>query len=52
MSAIGCCPSAASDMRNLSTFFADLFRRPVEYDERLFLREKGVVSERICDLGE
>ncbi|ELT95254.1 hypothetical protein CAPTEDRAFT_227914 [Capitella teleta] len=29
----------------------DLSRRSVEYDERNFLLSKGVVSERICDLG-
>ncbi|EEC00197.1 zinc finger protein, putative [Ixodes scapularis] len=29
----------------------DLYRRPVEFDEKEFLKERGVVTETQCDLG-
>lgn len=31
--------------------YPDLFRRPVEMEERNYLMEKGLVSEKMCDLG-
>lgn len=31
--------------------YPDLYRRPVEVDEKKHLREKGVVNETQCDLG-
>lgn len=31
--------------------YPDLYRRPVEMEERNYLMEKGLVSEKMCDLG-
>lgn len=31
--------------------YPDLVRRPVEMEERNFMMERGLVSEKMCDLG-
>jgi hypothetical protein len=31
--------------------YPDLMRRPVEMEERNFIMEKGLVTEKMCDLG-
>lgn len=32
--------------------YPDLKRRPIDAEERTYLREKGLVSENLCDMGE
>ena len=38
-------------MAKMISFFSDLFRRQVDIKERVFLMEKGVVTEGQADLG-
>lgn len=60
----GCCPARNRDtfmiqeqiaeylgVKSFKRKYPDLQRRPVEMEERNYLMEKGMVSEKMCDLG-
>lgn len=60
----GCCPSRNRDtfmiqeqiaeylgVKSFKRKYPDLPRRMVEMEERNYLMEKGMVSEKMCDLG-
>lgn len=60
----GCCPSRERDtfmiqeqvaeylgVKSFKRKYPDLPRRMVEMEERNYLSEKGLVSEKMCDLG-
>lgn len=60
----GCCPSRNRDtfmvqeqiaeylgVKSFKRKYPDLPRRMVEMEERNYLLEKGLVSEKMCDLG-
>lgn len=60
----GCCPSKNRDaymiqeqiaeylgVKSFKRKYPDLPRRTVEMEERNYLMEKGLVSEKMCDLG-
>lgn len=60
----GCCPSRQRDsfmiqeqvaeylgVKSFKRKYPDLPRRMVEMEERNYLSEKGLVSEKMCDLG-
>lgn len=60
----GCCPSRNRDtymlqeqvaeylgVKSFKRKYPDLTRRMVEMEERNYLMEKGMVSEKMCDLG-
>lgn len=60
----GCCPARNRDtfmiqeqiaeylgVKSFKRKYQDLQRRPVEMEERNYLMEKGMVSEKMCDLG-
>ncbi|KAH8298594.1 hypothetical protein KR018_003670 [Drosophila ironensis] len=60
----GCCPSKNRDtfmiqeqvalylgITSFKRKYPDLPRRPVDMEERNWLQEKGLVSEKMCDLG-
>lgn len=61
---IGCCPNKSRDtymiqeqiaeylgVKSFKRKYPDLDRRTVEMEERNFLMERGLVTEKMCDLG-